>query len=31
MKRSSPLPLDLEVELLINGIDVAGLDARYRS
>jgi len=31
MRRSSPLPLDLEVDLLMHGIDVAGLDARYRS
>lgn len=30
MKRGSPLPLDLETELLVNGIDVSTLDATYR-
>ena len=30
MKRGSPLPLDLEVYLLSEGIDVAGLDETFR-
>lgn len=30
IKRDSPLPLDLTVELLEAGIDVAALEDRYR-
>lgn len=30
MKRGSPLPLDLETTLIVNGIDVATLDATFR-
>jgi hypothetical protein len=31
MKRSEPLPLDLETYLIAHGIDVAALDAKYRN
>lgn len=31
MKRASPLPLDLETELLANGVDVAYLNELHRN